>query len=355
MLRPIILFSAITFAGPSCSNSKLKGPVVPGEGIEHNNDIEQLSPDETPLQGTEGTLPSETIEEVSPPANISGAYLACSEARPATASLPEVLVNCGLKDEISNGKVNLVGTYTNPRWTYKTPAQSTLALTVQELPDNPDWHVQFTVKGPTLSDVLAQMGSISFTLEVEDAGRINRQESSTIRHSLVQWLPLDGAKIPTQAVVGGTENEGARNLYICRVHYGNEVIPGLLAAHFNDPNNKSICYAASNGVSIVSNSSDGLSVLYKSDVLVINAGAFAEYFEWLPASNGQLHSNAYVSGYDATGQPLYSCRGTQADGVVVEQTPGSLKQGSPGCVFNFNGSQTRTDYEVLSWKQTAPQ
>jgi hypothetical protein len=346
VLRPIILISVMMWAQASCSNSKLKGgPVAPGDGMDHSSDFgENLAPGEE-------NLPSEDMERVSPPANISGAYLTCIEARPATASLPEVQVNCALRDDVTNSKVDLAA-YTNPRWTHKAPAKSTVTVTVQELTGDPTWHVAFTVKGPTFGDVQMQLASLSFRLEVDGNGGITQQESASVSFSFVQWQSLDGGRIPAEAVVGGTENEGARNLYVCRIYFGNEIIPGLLAAHFNDPDNKSICYAVSNGVAIISHSNDAQTVLYRSDVLVIRQGQFSDYFEWLPAANGQMHAHAYASGFDVTGQPLYSCRGLQADGNLAEQTPGALKQGSAGCVFNFNGSQTRTDYEVLSWKQT---
>ncbi|WP_141734221.1 DM9 repeat-containing protein [Oligoflexus tunisiensis] len=342
----ISIFLTLWLAGLACTEAKLdSGPVAPGQTMDKGI---LLDPQAIESSDAEAKAASTDDERVAPPSNIAGAYLICAETQAATAELPESNVNCALKDPMTHNKVSLAS-YQSYSWNYQVPAGSNLVVTMSQLPRDPDWHVQFLIKGPALADIQNQMGQLMFTLDLQTAEGVSSQQTSTVKPQLVSWLSLAGASAPAAAARGGTEHT-TNPLWICRIYHENEIIPAKLIVHFNNPQATS-CYGTYNGASVGSQSSDALTVLAKSEVLLINQGTFDEYLEWVPAANGEKPARAFVTGIDAAGAPLYSCRGNQ-DGTDI--IPGVLRPGANGCVHEWYGAAERTTYEVLAWKRSVP-
>lgn len=65
---------------------------------------------------------------------------------------------------------------------------------------------------------------------------------------------------------------------------------------------------------------------------------------WVPASNGNVPPNATRVGWEANGEPLYSCRTQFFNDMQV----GKVRPGLDGCHFGMNGAElTIPNYEVL--------
>lgn len=361
MLRYTGFCIAIICAAISCSSSSLKkAPLLSKQAFERKQEAALPSPEESSSPSSEDALvpiampAKEKIETeiVSPPVNISGSYLICIEVKAATATAPELTVNCAVRDQKTNNKVALKEQYPSIQWSYELANSENLAIMHNELTLNPEWHVNIILKAPGLEQVRAQRNAIKFVLTVQDSAGIKRQEVAPVSVGFLQWKALDGARIPTHAAVGGTERDGAGNLFLCRLYIGSEIIPGKMIVHFNDVS-KSNCYTTYNGKVLASHSDDGQTMLLRSDVLTITQGSFDEYFEWLPASNGLKPTQAIITGLDTLGNPLYTCRGFQAADTFSEHTPGVLRPGAPGCSHEYYGIHIKTSYQVLAWKETA--
>lgn len=127
----------------------------------------------------EESASSET-EKVSPPNNIAGTYLICAETRTASDLLPESVVNCAFKDTETNTKISLAS-YKSYLWNYQLPEGSGLIVTTSELPVDPNWHVQFFVKGTSLSSIQDQLGQVLFTLSLQTMDGVETQLGSKIK------------------------------------------------------------------------------------------------------------------------------------------------------------------------------
>jgi hypothetical protein len=251
--------------------------------------------------------------------------------------------------------VDLKTRYANSSWTYEVPAGSSLTVSSTELAASPEWHVSYSIKANDAAVLAAQLGMIQFALNAQDAAGARFKASRALQSPFLQWTFLNGNTVPNEAAPGGTWQGTAAILYLCRIHADNEILPGKLLRHYNDPS-KSVCYSVTAAVSAVqSQSEDAQTLLVPNEVLLISQGTFDDYFEWVPATNGQYPANAFVTGRDAQGRPLYSCRGIQNDGALpADQTPGVLRLGSTGCVHEFQvAAQLRTSYQVLTWKTSA--
>lgn len=352
---------AIICAGISCSSSSLrKAPLLSKQVFEREQDSASPTPDPQSSASSEDALVPIPMpvkdkaedETVSPPGNISGSYLICIEVKAPTTTTPESTVNCAVRDQKTNNKIGLKGQYPSVQWTYELANPDSLAIMHSELTFNPEWHVSIILKAPGLEQVQAQRNAIKFVVTVQDSAGVKRQEVAPVSAGFLRWMALDGARVPTNAAVGGTEHDGADNLFLCRLYIGSEIIPGKMIVHFNDAS-KSICYTTYNGTALASHSDDGRTMIFRSDVLAITQGSFDEYFEWLPASNGLKPTQAIITGVDTLGNPLYACRGLQAADSLSEQTPGVLRPGAPGCSHEYYGVNTTTSYQVLAWKETA--
>lgn len=361
MLQHCGFCAAIIFAGISCSSANLKkAPLLSSQAFEQDTESTEQAPESQVNPGSQDAsvpvpIPKEeqaVNEGVSPPGNISGSYLICSEMKAPTAATPESTVNCALRDQVTNNKIDLKGLYSSAQWSYELTDTSNLTITHTELTASPEWHVNIKLNAPTLEQVLAHRNAIKFLLTVQDSAGVKRRELAPVSLGFLKWMALDGARIPTNAVVAGTEHDGADSLFLCRLYMGSEIIPGKMIVHYNDAS-KSICYATFSGGALTSHSDDARTMLYRSDVLVITQGTFDDYFEWLPASNGLKPAQAIITGIDTSGNPLYACRGLQAADSLAEQTPGVLRPGAPGCVHEYYGVNTTTSYQVLAWKATA--
>jgi hypothetical protein len=350
----IVLF--ICASGLACHGSILdKGSSLANNTIDqHAVGINETpeAPSDRPEAEPSSPMTAEPLkpdELVTPPTNISGSYLICFEVSAPTESVPESVVNCALRDELSHSKVNLSAAYSSATWSYQLKNMGNLEVRLAEIYASVEWHVSIHLKAPSLAEVQAQKEAIRFLVTVQDAAGIRYQEWASVAPSFMEWMALDGGRIPSGAVVGGSQDDLFEDLYLCRVYAGGEVIPGKLLKHPRD-SNKSICYAAMNGNSLQSQSSDGNTLNYKNDVLRITAGVFDDFFEWAPATNGSLPAHAVPTGMDAMGNPLYTCRNLQIAGIVPENTPGVLRPGTGGCVHQYYGVNQQSVYQVLAWK-----
>ncbi|WP_141731540.1 DUF3421 domain-containing protein [Oligoflexus tunisiensis] len=360
MIRHHWIIMAFIGTGAACSSATLKkAPFLTANTLVEESTTASSSSDARPNEDLPDPVPMPTEtkapeENVSPPANISGAYLICSEMKAATAADPESLIHCGLRDEKTNNKVNIEAGYASKIWTYQASDNDNLVVSMVELPLSLEWHIAVTLKAPTLGDLQTQQDTIRFFVSVTNSAGVKFQASAPVTPTFVQWLALNGAQIPTPAAIGGTEDDGTENLYICRMAFGGESIPGKLEVHDRD-SNKSNCFTTHNGTVITSQSENGDDVLAPSDVLVITQGVFDDYFEWIPSTNGLKPAQAYITGKDAVGNPLYTCRNLQADESIAEQTPGVLRPGASTCAHSYDGFQANTSYQVLAWKAGATQ
>lgn len=350
------LYLALIGAGSACSSANLKkAPFLTASTfVEESAKSSDAQVDEQVLEPV--PMPSESKapeENVSPPANISGTYLICSEMKAATEAAPEAIVNCALRDQKTNNKVNIDVGFGSKLWSYQATGNNILVSMV-ELPQSLEWHIAVTLKAPSMADLQAQQASIRFFFSVTNDAGIKFQEWANISSTFVRWLTLNGAAVPSTSAIGGTEDQGRDILYLCRMYHDGEVIPGKLMVHNRD-STKSNCYATYNGNGIQSQSDDGNTMLRATDVLVVTQGVFDDYFEWVPSTNGLKPAQAIVTGKDALGNPLYTCRNLQVDGGVAEQTPGVLRPGASSCHHEFYGFESNTNYQVLAWKGTATQ
>jgi len=357
-MRVHLLIMSLALTGPACSNANLKkAPFLTGSTF-----VEEKVASSDAAAAQEGVLepvpmPAESKareEKVSPPSNISGSYLICSEMKAATEASPESVINCGLRDQKTNNKVNILGSFSSQIWSYQAASASNLVVSMLELPLSLEWHISVTLKSTTLAELQAQQGSLRFFVSVMNSAGIKFQESTPITSTFVRWLALDGGTIPTAAAIGGTEDGGRDTLFLCRMYVGAEVIPGKLSIHHSD-SSKSNCYSSQNGLRLQSQSDDGDTMIHRTDVLVVTQGVFDNYFEWVPATNGLKPAQAIITGRDALGNPLYTCRNLQVDNNVAEQTPGVLRPGASSCVHEFYGVETNINYQVLVWKASGTQ
>lgn len=347
---------ALTLTGAACSNANLKKAPFLTSNTLIDESISSSDSQEAQVETTEMTpvpMPMENKvpeEKVSPPSNISGSYLICAEVKSATEASPESIVNCGLRDQKTNNKVSIESGYASKIWSYQASDSANLVVSMVELPSSLEWHIGITLKAATLAEVQAQQGSIRFFVSVMNSAGVKFQESTTVGPAFIRWLALDGGIIPTGTAIGGTENDGDDILFLCRMYAGAEVIPGKLVVHHRD-SNKSNCFTTQNGSGIQSQSDNADNLLFKSDALIITQGVFDDYLEWVPSSNGLKPAQAIITGKDALGNPLYSCRNLQDDGSMLEQTPGVLRPGASSCSHEYYGAKSNSNYQVLAWKE----
>ncbi|WP_141735113.1 DM9 repeat-containing protein [Oligoflexus tunisiensis] len=361
MLQHMGICVAIICAGVSCSRANLdKSPLLSNQVLDRATETTVLTPEPRPAPtAEEATAPvpmskedDAEEEKVIPPGNISGSYLICMEMKSPTTAAPESTVNCALRDQKTNNKIALKTQYSSVQWSYEYSGSGSLNILLSELLTSPEWHVTIALKAASLEEVQAQRNAVKFLLTVQDSAGVQHQEASPVSMGALRWLALDGGRIPANAAVGGTEHDGADSLFLCRLYNNGDIIPGKMIVHYND-SSKSICYATTNNGALTSHSDDARTLIYRSDVLVITQGSFDEYFEWLPASNGLKPAQAIISGVDPLGNPLYACRGLQADDAVDEQTPGVLRPGAAGCSHEYYGVNITANYQVLAWKEAA--
>jgi hypothetical protein len=348
---------ALIGAGQACSSANLKkAPFLTASTfVEESTTSSDVQVKDEVLEPVPMPAENKTPEEsVSPPANISGTYLICSEMKSATMTSPESVVNCALRDQKTNNKVNIEAGYGSRIWSYQAMDGNSLVVSMVELPQSLEWHIAVTLKAGSLGDLQAQQNSVRFFVSVTNSAGMKFQETAAISSSFVRWLSLNGGTVPTNAAIGGTEDQGRDTLYLCRAYYNGEVIPGKLSVHHRD-SSKSVCYTTHDNDKVQTQSDDGQTMLHATDVMVITEGVFDDYFEWVPATNGLKPAHAIVTGKDALGNPLYTCRNVQVDQDVAEQTPGVLRPGSASCHHEFYGFESNTSYQVLAWKETATQ
>lgn len=350
----------------ACSQANLgKAPfLTPGKFVEaQSNELNETSEPQAATSNDAAATapvpmpqqpPLTQEEKVSPPGNISGSYLICAESKAATDSSPESIINCGLRDQKTNAKINISASYVSKLWSYQTNTSTSVAMMISELTASLEWHISISIKASNAAEVQAGRDSMKFYVTVQDAAGKKYQEVATVGPMFLQWMALNGGTVPSTAAIGGTEDDGRENLFLCRIYMGAEVIPGKMIVHFND-SKKSICYSSFNNSAIQSHADDPAVMIYKSDVLRITDGVFDDYYEWLPSSNGLKPANAVTTGIDTLGNPLYSCRNLQSDGSIQEQTPGVLRPGASTCAHEFYGVKTNSNYQVLSWKAAAMQ
>jgi hypothetical protein len=363
VLKHLCIYVAITMAGAACSRASLnKAPtLLNGQGFDQaipNSDIDQTEipvPEEVATPPVPMAMEADAPDEnVTPPTNISGSYLVCSETKAPTNANPESQTNCALRDQTNNSKIDLA-TFASYTWSYQAPEANSLTVTMSELPINPEWHVAISLKAPSLAELREQRENVKFFLTVQDKAGVKHQESAGISAPVLQWLALDGARVPSTSISSGVDYDGTTRLYLCRLYTNNELIPGKLINHYAD-SSRSMCLTTSTGNNvIISQSMDARTMLRRSDALVINQGVFSDYFEWVPGATGSIPERAVVSGTDLNGRPQYTCRGQRDNGPPGDLVPGVMRTGSLGCAHLFydDGVNIIQTYQVLSWKADA--
>jgi Protein of unknown function (DUF3421) len=343
-----ILFAFVLAS--ACTATRLEKPGVRTSQSLESAAIEAIEAKAPQTEDAEVTKEEEG-ETVVPPSNIAGSFLICEPTQVVLEGDIEAQVQCALRDESTKSKVDLKTRFSSYAWKHEWTGTSTLTVSAMELSNSLDWHVSYLVKGSQAAEFRAQLATLRLLLQVVDKDGIQRQAQGGVTTTQVAWLSLNGSPIPSQAALGGTWNGTVDPLYICRLHVNNEVLPGKLLVHYNDPN-KSICYSINTaGQSIQSQSENAQNLLIPNDVLVIAQGNFSDYLEWVPAQNGQLPARAFASGLDSQGRALYTCRGEQMARAEPDLTPGVLRPGASSCVHEFElYEERRNNYQVLAWK-----
>lgn len=290
-------------------------------------------------------------ETVTPPNNLSGSYLFCDDIANSANEANKALVRCALRFNDSNAKVDLVGEYASYEWNTTDTSGAAVNVQVEELLDDSEWHALYTVTGNDTAAIQDFKNSKNMSIRVEERdGRHFRY--SSLGSLPYRWQSLNGGVIPPNAIPGGTEAIGQRTTFLCRSYVKNQVMPGkLIAVVAGDA--RSICYTADEGQKQKSSDDANGTLNHFSEVLVLDSGAFDDFWEWVPATAGTRPELAVMSGVDAFGLPSFTCRALavgDSNAPGGEQTPGQLRNGSSTCTYEFFGEQNADQYQILTWK-----
>lgn len=135
------------------------------------------------------------------------------------------------------------------------------------------------------------------------------------------WIDeLNGYPLPSQAVLGGGENQPPRMLYVCRASYQGGMHPGKIV----DGN----CNIGWGGEEVR---------LPRYQVLVSNS----QRYRWFPANYGSFPTNAVDGGFE-NGQRLFICQANWNGGVH----PGKVFAGN--CNIGYGGKEIAIpNYNIL--------
>jgi hypothetical protein len=143
-------------------------------------------------------------ESISQPANISGSYLICAEAKQATADSADSILNCGLRDQSSSAKVN-IDTYPTKLWTYQVENASPVLAYVTELTTSTQWHVSITLKGSSQDEVKRAQKSIKIFLTLVDVAGNKFQEVSELTLNCNRLAGGNWITVPGDPIYGTAE------------------------------------------------------------------------------------------------------------------------------------------------------
>ncbi len=197
---PTLVVIIIMCASVSCSQVGLKH----SKAILKSEQTEAVASDPS-NQNTTSSEPlvrepaDSSNEMVSPPANISGSYLICAEAKAATAESPEAIVNCGLRDQVTSSKID-ISSFTTKTWTYQVEGADSMTAFSAELPTSPEWHAAITLKASSLGEIQSAQKSIKIFLTVGDATGNKFREVSSLSLNCSRlaggtWIAVPGDSI----------------------------------------------------------------------------------------------------------------------------------------------------------------
>lgn len=176
--------------------------------------------------------------------------------------------------------------------------------------------------GTQVGRVSPALGGCRF--EFGRSGQVADNYETLTRGFFGQWIPAEGASIPNGALRIGTE--AGQEMFACRAYHApsNAIVPGKIRRDFTA------------GCAIEQN---GSSFNIASYEVLRNA--------WTTApADGQIPAGALQIGAEATGHPLYSCRGQIGGESVIGKTGAHL---NGTCRAERNGNaQVMTSYAVLT-------
>jgi len=312
-------------------------------------------------QQTESLAEEDSQELVILPSATFGSKLHC-EYNEDPQNLASSRILCALQSQEYPLKIPLqrIAEPMAIKWGYNigdSMAQSVLVIDIRKDLSDPLWQVEYqlTKNVPEAFDYQ----SIVLGLELYYGEQhLVFQTQAIAKKARSSWLPFNGGRVPDEAIVAGSMGRGSTTLYLCRLHYENQVLPGKLLVPENlaDP---SVCSSFLGAQNILSELAQNMALNYPSDVLVINGSEtqFDNVFAWVRAANGIIPQQAVVAGYTALGENLYICRGMEAgpppnpadagNNPAGEPTPGYIFEGRSNCTYEYYGVRSQAIYEVL--------
>jgi hypothetical protein len=147
------------------------------------------------------------------------------------------------------------------------------------------------------------------------------------------WVDASGGYVPPGAVNAQSIDAQTVTIYVCRIAWGNDVVPGKLRPGYG-------CYFGE-GDYDAGDGGEDFSIDYQ---VLVPADCSAT---WMPAPDGVTPANAVATGQDSEGL-LYSCRVTQPSADQGEL--GHVGWGTNhACVYSLsNVSLTSTVFDVLA-------
>lgn len=132
------------------------------------------------------------------------------------------------------------------------------------------------------------------------------------------WVSAMDGNIPNGTVISGHEANGTK-LYACRATVNGGIHPGKIRRGFK------ACNIPWGGK-------------------VISIKQYQTYVIWQRASNGQVPSNAVVTGHESNAEQLFSCKANYNGGVHS----GKIRIGFNGCHIGWGGEEISINhYQVL--------
>lgn len=200
--QPILVAMILICGNFACSQVGLKrSAAIPRheltENPGHDDPNRDLSTGEPLARESQETA----SEAISPPANISGSYLICAEAKAATLESPDAIVHCGLRDQVTSSKID-ISSFAYARWTYQVGDTSPITAFKSELTTSLEWHVAVTLKGPSLDEIQTAQKSIKFFLTVGDAAGNKFRETSSLTLSCDRLAGGTWVTVPGDSIYG---------------------------------------------------------------------------------------------------------------------------------------------------------
>lgn len=142
-------------------------------------------------------------EQVTPPANISGSYLVCEQARNAEPEVYEATTLCALQDELTRQKVDLATQFASYAWKPDVPALPSVSSRSRELLGDPRWHLELITKADSALLLDEAIEGTTLTLTVRDRDGLAKQASANFKAGSIDcsgliggvWVPVPGDSI----------------------------------------------------------------------------------------------------------------------------------------------------------------